>query len=271
MKPNRLSICLITLIIALAATLRTNAADNGHRADVAALLSSYKEWSDVKLPVSVDIDSPVNFRISGQAMMVKNEGIYISLRMFGLEVGAVKVTTDSIIAAIKVKKVYIAESINSLMADFPVTVGNLQSLLFGQAFVPGYDTAPKDAPSKFSFMEFHDAQLPEAFAMSPDAIHGVVSSFVVNGGIVPRLLALTAVRDFNVATVVYEDAVSTPAGEAYNDCIIKADVAQHSIEASLSWRFDRAQWNQGISLPTINTRGYRKIPASSLIGSLSAL
>ncbi len=44
-------------------------------------------WRNVYLPVKVELLSPKRFAMSGRATMVWNESIYLSMRMFGFEVG----------------------------------------------------------------------------------------------------------------------------------------------------------------------------------------
>ncbi len=108
--------------------------------DVAALLPVLADkgnWQTMKIPVNVNLREPVSARINGTMTLVRGKEIRMSFRFFGMEVAAASVTDDSIKAYVKVKKIYLSESLSSLLGGFPVTVDNIQSLLLGRLFQPG--------------------------------------------------------------------------------------------------------------------------------------
>ena len=60
--------------------------------------STYKEWSDVEIPVELELLKPRNFSVSGRATMIRNQSIYISIRALGFEAANIYINNDSIYA-----------------------------------------------------------------------------------------------------------------------------------------------------------------------------
>lgn len=240
--------------------------------DFAALTSTYTAWKDVKMPVSLNMVSPGGIKVSGTATMVRNHGVHISLRMLGFEVAAMQIRGDSIFATYKIKKVYVAESISQLLDGFPVTTGNLQNLLLGQVFAPGEDNLTAASSKKFGYRSAADADLPGAFILTPTApLRGVEAAFVVNGGTVPSLLALSVKAGENNATCVYADSQTSPAGRVAEECTVEGRFGKRNVKAELTWDLKKARWNTGEKLPALNTKGYSRINASQLLSSLTSL
>ncbi len=239
------------------------------RSDFAALASTYSaDWTDVKLPVTIRTSAPMNFKISGVATIIRNRSIHLSLRMLGFEVGVLQIDGDSVFAAIKPQKRYVAESVSEMLHGFPATVGNLQSLLLGQLFVPGTSSLQGDS---FILENADDPDLPQAFLLTPQVdLRGVAATFVANGGTVPYLMALTASGGQSYALCLYSTPTSTPAGAVSDTCEISAEIGSHSLQATLTFDFNKAQWNTGIVPRRITTKGYTRIPASSLLHSFSS-
>ena len=58
----------------------------------------------------------------------------------GFEVARVWLTPDSVVAASRPKKVYLAESLSKLTSGLPINLDNLQDMLMGRPFIPGGST-----------------------------------------------------------------------------------------------------------------------------------
>ena len=86
-------------------------------------------WTDLSVPLSVSIQSPMSLKVNGVMSMINGKDIHISLRMFGFEVGAACVTSDSIYAYAKMQKVYVAESIRRVLAGADMSLADIQSML----------------------------------------------------------------------------------------------------------------------------------------------
>ena len=102
-------------------------------------------WSDLYVPVKLELTEPARMSISGRATMVRDRSIYLSLRMIGMEVATVYVDTDSIFATEKLHKQMLAVDFDKTLGG-KLSVGELQDLLLGD---PG--KAVKKLPSALSY------------------------------------------------------------------------------------------------------------------------
>lgn len=87
--------------------------------------------------------------------MVKDSCVSISLRApFVGEVGRAEIDSDTILVVNKMKKTYVKEPIDSLLAQYPVTLDDVQSLLLGRVVLPAYGTLlPEDSEKVELFPE----------------------------------------------------------------------------------------------------------------------
>lgn len=229
-----------------------------------SLQDSYGVWSDVKIPVRLRIENPKPFSVSGTMTMVAGQSIGLSLRVFGMEVAQLSVTTDSIYALYKMDKLYFAEDISGFMGDFPVTVGNIQALLLGRAFMLGdermrssdcslagngteWSIVPNDAPWGMSY----------EFAVSMPLNR--VSSMEIN---IPSRSPIVA---------SYTDTEMTVAGVVAGMTSIKAGTSRVKLDASIELNLDRAEWNTGNIKRWHTPNGYRRITKNEVKKLVNAL
>lgn len=102
-----------------------------------AMVSSYKPWHSLSVPVRAELRSPSRLSLSGRAYMVKDSLIHISMRVLGFEVALMHVTRDSIYCVDKIHHLALIEGIDRLSVNSGITLGQLQSLLLGRAIIPG--------------------------------------------------------------------------------------------------------------------------------------
>ena len=95
-------------------------------------------WTSVAMPVSLDLDKPLSMSASGRATMVRDSLVHISVRFFGMEVGIVRATADSVFLVDKYHKLYFAEPLSSLLGSRgqELTLGDLQDMMLGLREVP---------------------------------------------------------------------------------------------------------------------------------------
>ncbi len=229
-----------------------------------SLQDSYGMWSDVKIPVRLRLENPKQFSVSGTMTMVAGQSIGLSLKVFGMEVAQLAVTADSIYALYKMDRVYFAEDIAGFMGDFPVTVGNIQSLLLGRAFTLGdgrmrssncslagngteWSIVPNDAPRGMSY----------EFAVSMPLNR--VSSMVVN---IPSRSPIEA---------SYTDTEMTVAGIVAGMTSIKTGTSKVKLDASVELNLDRAEWNTGNIRGWRTPKGYRRLSKNEVLKIVNAL
>ncbi len=92
--------------------------------------------------------------------MQRDRSVHLSLRFLGMEVASLMVTQDGIFALYKLERLYFAESISDLLGGFPTTVGNVQDLLLGRAFILG------DTPGTLTL---HPRRHPQNWTITPQA------------------------------------------------------------------------------------------------------
>lgn len=113
---------------------------------------NYLPWQQVRVPVSVKINSPKSLSISGTAEMVRNKSVLISLKFIGMEVAWLYVSDDVVVVADKMNKRYISESSSKFLGGFDVNTANLQDLLIGRPFVLGSEDISSVDTNRLSFV-----------------------------------------------------------------------------------------------------------------------
>lgn len=241
-----------------------------------ALAASYKPWTDVSMPVRVELKEPKNLGISGKAAMVHGKSVYLSLRFLGMELGAVYVDTDSIYVLSKMQKLAYVESLDFFRRSFGFSLDDIQSLLLGQVFVPGKGTVtgneardfsitpgdgsdtwiltPKKTPSKVTW------HFEGRTSQTADVLTSIVESLIVSPASMKPLSARFASQ------------TDTEAGMAASQVSLAATMSKHSLRLDITWSLNRAEWNKGIApaVPKVPSN-YRRITTAGLLEMLKKL
>ncbi len=273
MKPSRIFMILLCTVLLAGCRSSRNAVTpstpvvNASVSDrYESLVDGYGDWNDVSVPLDVDIVSPKGFSISGRAKMVRDKSVDISLRMFGFEVGRLYATTDSIYGMVKVGKTYMAESLAEIFPGMPFTIGNLQDMLMGRVFIMGNNAALGDSFKKFDaeVTDFNWILIPKSH---PD---GIEYGFTMSLENVLRSLVIGVLKTGLVAQCDYGMVyVDNKMGSLMSDFTVKADTRRSKIDASLSWRWNDARWNEGVSSIWSTPKGYKRVKASDLVKSIN--
>lgn len=107
---------------------------------VDAITEPWNDWETLTISGKLKMPGlPLNPSV--KIFMDKDSLIRISLRapLMG-EVGRAEIEGDSILVVNKMKKTYVKEPISTFMSRYPVTLGDLQSLLLGRIVIPGGGT-----------------------------------------------------------------------------------------------------------------------------------
>lgn len=203
------------------------------------------QWKDLSLPISVNIKSPVAFKVNGVMTMVNGQDILISLRMFGFEVGAAYVTSDSVFAYAKLQKVYVAESIGRLLDGVDVTVSDVQAMLIGAPF-----RLPKLSGNTL---------LEEV----TDKTTGRLTDLIVTHPSGRSLtLSYSPLADTPLASAISIHALIPLRDDSNLDAL-------KELSMTISYGWDDARSDAGVSRSFTIPKGYRRINASSLLKSLN--
>lgn len=233
-----------------------------------ALTQGYAtSWTDVKVPVSVSLRQPRKFNVSGRLTMVRGKGLSLSVRALGFEVANVTVIGDSVFMTEKLGKRYLAESVSEILAGFPATVDNVQSLLMGRAFILGQ---PQLSPSLRK--GYRLAGDKSQWTLTPDnSPKGVSYVFTVDGSATPFVSRLTVDALGRQVLVDYSSLVTTLAGRVLENMDVSATLGGKPIEVAIEADYSKGEWNKGAKLSRPSTRGYTRVRGRDMVNIVSNL
>lgn len=194
--------------------------------------------------------------------MVRDRCIDLSFRMLGFEVARVWITPDSLVAASRPKKVYLAESLSKVTSGLPVNLGNLQDLLIGRPFIPGGSTVT-GADSGTVYLDDSSGSV----RLLPRASQSIADyGFVLDLPAVVTALAIVAEEHDVTFTASYSGPQPlTPAGNVMDNVDLTVSTPRADYAASVSWRWKNARWNEAISVEPPVTEGLRRVTSSQLM------
>jgi hypothetical protein len=108
--------------------------------------SNYKSFeSTVFITAKVDKSK---FRATGHIKHVRDEGIFVSIKKFGFELGRVWITPDSFFMLNRIEREFMAEPIQYIQEEYDIypEFGLIQELLNGQPSFGKYDKKKKSLP-----------------------------------------------------------------------------------------------------------------------------
>lgn len=229
-----------------------------------SLAASYKDWNDVEMPIDLEMLQPKEMAVSGKATMVKDKSIYISIRVFGFEAANIFINNDSIHATYKMGKLYIADDLKKLLKGYPVTVGDVQNILLGRAFVLGNGTLNPNNTA------IETADNGATWIATPHCdINGVDYNYTFNAS--TNLLDLLTVLIQGASPVLcsYSGHTVTSVGNVAEQLVISATTSKQSLKAAITWNVDKAKWNTGAKPKWKSPKGYKRVDVNTLLRVLS--
>lgn len=237
-----------------------------------AMAASYAPWTDVSVPVRVSMAQPAKFNCSGVLKMRHGKDLSISMRMFGFEVASLYADADSVIISVKAMDMYFSESIAGLTDKYGITLADLQSLVLGQAFVPGKGAVKDNDISRFNIGDMQKTGFSFAPKQMPSGLEWSYTALSAAGA-TPRLIAMSIEpRALMPVDCVFGGASATPAGIVASSLEFATQVKNRNIEAALSTGMDRAEWNGGVNIskPKI-PRKARRVTGDDIFKMLKSL
>lgn len=226
-----------------------------------SVASQYKDWNDVVIPVDLGIVQPKEFSISGKATMIKDESIYISVRVLGFEAANIFINNDSIFATYKIGKIYIAEDIKNLLKGYPASVSDLQNLLLGRAFILGNGTI---SPLKNDLMTLKSGD--EYWTVTPKCnIKNVSYSYSFENKSNQLKDLSVMIEGKSPINCIYQYPKNTNAGVFSQKVTISTTVEEKDIKAFLNWNLNNAIWNSGAKTSWKQPKGYNKVEPQALL------
>lgn len=234
---------------------------------ITGLAQSYGEWTDVSMPVKVNLLEPKYMSVSGKAVMVRDKEIYISLRVLGFEAGGIYIDSDSVFVYEKLHKIMLAEPMSRINRATGLTLGDIQDAILGRVFVSGEGTLDVSSVRRFRL-----TAVDGLIAMAPEKKQkNFAWLFNVTDSERPSLRSLT-VDAAGRATLdcTYTQAIATAAGAVAPGITVDAVYGKRKVRAGLDWSLSKAQWNTGAETRWKKPRGYTRLDFNKIIKMLGS-
>lgn len=199
----RYIITIICIFLTTTSFAKTKKADEVKANQVNELSwPQYDDWNTVNLQGKLRMAGlPVSPSI--KIFMKKGSNISISLSaIFVGEVGRVDLSTDSVMIVNRMNKTYCEEGIRNFLKYYPGAIGDIQDLLLGRFFMPGYNVN-EDSTQDMVDLYFEEEQIivvPKDEAQ----IDGVKYGFIVDKFFNPlNLVVIPEGRDDTEISVSY--------------------------------------------------------------------
>lgn len=234
---------------------------------ITGLAQSYGEWTDVSMPVKVNLLEPKYMSVSGKAVMVRDKEIYISLRVLGFEAGGIYIDSDSVFVYEKLHKIMLAEPMSRINRATGLTLGDIQDAILGRVFVSGEGTLDVSSVRRFRL-----TAVDGLIAMVPEKKQkNFAWLFNVTDSERPSLRSLT-VDAAGRATLdcTYTQAIATAAGAVAPGITVDAVYGKRKVRAGLDWSLSKAQWNTGAETRWKKPLGYTRLDFNKIIKMLGS-
>ena len=228
-----------------------------------ALASDLGDWTELQVPLKVELSKPQKLSASGKAYMHRGVDIYVTLRFLGFEVASMYADSDSIFIIDKINRHYLAEDISALLGGVELTVSDIQDILLGRPFINGKGTL---ASSDFKAVKLSSTD--STLVITPqNTIKGARYSFALsNADNSPEIFSVvTPSKEFNLH---YASPAATDAGLMMSSDTFSSVLGKTELRLQLQWNFNNVSWQAGnaIQKPRISS-SYRRINATDLIKS----
>lgn len=201
------------------------------------LSRTYHDWTDVYMPMTMSLQSPISQSVSGRISMKRGEWIHMSLRVLGMEVASLLVDNEQVWIVDKMHKAYVHESLQDVLSRYPLTVSDVQDCLLGQLFAPTRDFLADNI----------EATIIEA---EPPMLQSLIM----------------AKDDDRYVQVAYAGHTESPAGIVAGSLVLEAIGLGKPVTGSITWRLDKAEWNTGRELKFAQPgAAYQQIDAKKVL------
>ncbi len=267
-----LPLVVVALLAAACSSSRKAADSSATQARVPAkrsaitsqLAESYKDWTDLYIPLKLELSKPIDFSLSGRATMIRNKSIHLSVRILGLEMAVAHITEDSVWLVNKYDKYVCAAPTSSIFGENKFTLSDIQDVMLGRACYPGKGTL---APTRATEQLFSVNQRNDSTLLLPRKTpKGASWHYILNA--VPQLTALNvdlangAGLSFN-----YSGIEETIAGAVASQLDVFGLFDKFAVDATLEWNLKKAKWNEGRT-DDWTPPGYKRVDIASLIKAL---
>lgn len=230
--------------------------------------SGYQPWVQLNLPVKVTVKSPKRVSLSGRIYMRRDRDIYITLRVLGMEVANMYVNSDSIYAADKLHKLYIAEPIKDIFAGASLSIGDIQDALSGRVFINNSGTFNEKSLNRVTLSTSPD----DTWTITPKSkIGGKVEYQFRFANDDNSLISLIFKAAGKLYGCTYADPSDTDAGRFMQRLNISTAVGKTDIDATLTFDFGKLKQEVPSSARWRTNSSYRRINPQALAKAFEEL
>lgn len=230
------------------------------------LTEKNREWSQLSIPLKVEISSPSKLSVSGRVYMERDRYIYLSLRFLGMEMASMYVNSDSVYVTDKLNKRYLAENISDITAGASVTIGDIQDLLLGRVFINGSGTITPGMERDVIL-----AQQSDVWTITPKkGIRGITYNFAIgNADNILRYMTIEA-GGRKVKTEYSSPVDITDRGRFTSGTAIDTSIGSKQLAMNLKWTFSSAKWTISNTVMPPRNKNYTRIKADQLMKLFSS-
>lgn len=222
-------------------------------------------WTQINVPMKVAVKQPQRLSVSGRMYMRRDRDIYITLRVLGMEVANLYIDSDSVFAADKLHKMYVAEPIKDIFAGASLSIGDIQDALLGRPFINGSGPLTPG-----NIREVTAALLPGgAWSLTPRSlINGSIGYRFEFDGNDNSLTALTIDVDGKSYGCRYADAAQVDGSRFMQQLSIATKAGNTPIDATITYDFDKVKWEVPASARWHTPKNYKRITPRALAKAL---
>lgn len=219
-------------------------------------------WTQLNVPLKADIKSPYKISLSGRIYMRRGHDIYITMRVLGMEVANLYVNSDSVFAADKLHKYYIAEPIKEIFAGAKLSISDLQDALLGRPFINGHGTFSADMAGevKLSHNDKDKWTMTPLTKISSNTEYSF--TFSEEDNIIQSLLFITARGVYGCG---YANPATIDGSRFMQRFSIGAIIKSTMVAATISFDFNKVKWEVPSSARWRSPKGYKRITPEALI------
>lgn len=222
--------------------------------DFKEMTSGYAAWTDVSMPVKVNVTRPKNLSVSGTLSMNYGRSVALTMKMFFIEAASLYADNDSVLIVSKPMGVYYTESMAKFQEAFGLSLSDLQSLVLGQACEPGKGAATEGSAKVFNISEYQlGAGLEDFFGVEiapKKAVKGLNWKYIAvspNDAALglPRLFSVNIEQGAHLLSAEYSKSVESEAGLIASKMQVQGRADRFELAAEVSLTPGRASWNTG--------------------------
>lgn len=219
-------------------------------------------WQTLQAGGNVKLGGAKSLAANMQLRMVRDKAIYISIRVLGIEAAKIIVDNDSVLLVDKFHKRYLAEPVSMLTNGLPATVGMVQDIFLGRAFLLNSGTLNNSnkRAATITSTEAGNARIqpekqPEKFAYN----------FDINTR--NNIIALNVIPQKGTPyKASYSEIQNTLAGPIAHQSLLQAHIA--GADFTLRLEMKNLQWNTAFKIDTSRPGGNYKRITPKQLGSM---